>query len=98
MRIPLGAKLKPVRQEVLILLALGLGGNPELLRILGEDRTVIPVFLKKIQVTQGSILGDPMLGDLKAKKKKKLGSAAWLREMLSKGCQVSMGKASYLQL
>lgn len=50
MRIPLGAKLKPVRQEVLILLALGLGGNPELLRILGEDRTVIPVFLKKIQV------------------------------------------------
>lgn len=50
MRIPLGAKLKPVRQEVLILLALGLGGNPELLRIVGEDRTVIPVFLKKIQV------------------------------------------------
>lgn len=33
-RIPLGAKLKPVGQEVLILLALGLGGNPELLLLL----------------------------------------------------------------
>ena len=42
----LRAKLKPVGQEVLILLALGLGENPELLRIVGEDRTVIPMFLK----------------------------------------------------
>ena len=43
-RIPLGANLKPVGQEVLNLLALGLGGNQELLRIVGEDRAVSPAF------------------------------------------------------